>query len=58
MTIPQKRRPTLWPPRTILSDWDDKRLARVHKETEDQWINDFMKRLNRAVEDMVRGKMR
>ena len=56
MTIPQKRRPALWPPRTILSDWDDKRLARVHRETEDQWINDFMKRLNRAVEDMVRRK--
>jgi hypothetical protein len=56
MTIPQKRRPTRRPPRTILSDWDDERLARVHKETADQWINDFIKRLNRAVQDMVRKK--
>lgn len=50
MTIPQKLPPTLWPPKTILSDWDDERLARVLIETEDQWINDFIKRLNHAVD--------
>ena len=56
MTTPQKLPPTLWPPKTILSDWDDERLARVLIETEDQWINDFIRRLNHAVEDMVRKK--
>ena len=56
MTIPQKLPSTLWPPKTVLSDWDDERLARMLKETEDPWVNDFIKRLNQAVEDLVRKK--
>ena len=59
MTTPQKQPPTLWPPntvKTILSDdKDDERLARAF-EAEDRWVNDFIKRLGFAVEDIVRKK--
>ena len=59
MTIPQKQPPALWSPntsRTILSDdEDDERLARAF-EAEDHWGNDFIKRLNYAIEDIVHKK--
>ena len=59
MTIPQKQPPTLWPPnttRTILShDEDDERLARAF-EVEDRWVDEFIKRLNYAIEDTVHKK--
>jgi len=58
MTIPEKVPPRLWPAatiKTILSDEDDERLARAF-ETESQSIDDFIKRLNYAVQDIVRNK--
>ena len=59
MTIPQKQPPALWSPntsRTILSDdEDDERLARAF-EAEDHWGNDFIKRLNYTIEDIVRKR--
>ena len=59
MTIPQKQPPALWSPntsRTILSDdEDDERLARAF-EAEDNSVNDFIKRLDCAIEDIVRKK--
>jgi hypothetical protein len=59
MTIPQKQPPTLWSPnitRTLLSDdEDDVRLARAF-EAEENWGNDFIKRLNYAIEDIVHKK--
>lgn len=57
MTIPQKQPPTLWSPniaRTILSDdEEDERLARAFK-VEENWVDDFVKRLNGTIEDIVR----
>lgn len=59
MTIPQKQPPTPWSPnttKTILSDdEDDERLARAF-EAEDNSVNDFIKRLDCAIEDIVRKK--
>jgi hypothetical protein len=59
MTIPQKQPPTLWFPnttRTILSDdEEDERLARAF-EAEENWVSDFIKRLNGTIEDIVRKK--
>ena len=59
MTIPQKQPPTPWPPntiRTILSDdEDDVRLARA-LAAEENWVNDFIKRLNGTIEDIVHKK--
>lgn len=59
MTTPQKRPPTFWSPnttKTILSnDEEDERLARAF-EAEDLWINDFIKRLNYTIENIVRKK--
>ena len=59
MTILQKQPPTLWSPnitKTILSDdEDDERLARAF-EAEDNSVNDFIKRLDCAIEDIVRKK--
>ncbi len=59
MTIPQKQPPTLWSPntaRTILSDDEqDERLARAFA-AEENWVDDFIKRLNGTIEDIVRKK--
>jgi hypothetical protein len=59
MTTPQKQPPTLWSPnttKTILSDDEDhERLARAF-EAEDHSANDFIKRLNYAIEHIVRKK--
>jgi hypothetical protein len=59
MTIPQKQPPTVWSPntaRTILSDdEDDERLARAF-EAEENWVDDFIKRFNYTIEDIVHKK--
>lgn len=52
MTTPEKRSPTLWPPPRIFKDYEQ--LERALKETEDQWLEDFIKRLNYKVEDIDR----
>jgi hypothetical protein len=56
MTTPQKQPPTRWLPnttKTVLSDdEDDERLARAF-EVEDRWVDDFIKRLNYAIEHIV-----
>jgi len=59
MIIPEKLPPTLWPPpKTISSDEDYERLDRALEDLvkEDQWINDFIKRLTYTIEDIVRKK--
>jgi hypothetical protein len=50
--------PALRPPQVISSDEDYERLDRVLGDLmkEDQWIDDFMKRLNCTIEDIVRKK--
>jgi hypothetical protein len=48
--------PPLRLPETISSN-DHKQLDRALKEIEkDEWINDFVKRLNYTIEDIVRKK--
>ena len=58
MIIPETPPAALWPPKTISSDKDYERLDRALKDLmkEDQWIDDFIKRLNTTIEDMVRKK--
>jgi hypothetical protein len=51
MTGPAKQLPSA---KTILSDSDDARSNRALKEVEDQWINDFIKRLNYTIDDIGR----
>jgi hypothetical protein len=56
---PETRPPTLWPPKTTSSDKDDcEQLDRALNDLirEDLWINDFIKRLNYTIGDMVRKK--
>jgi hypothetical protein len=56
MISPETPRPTLLPPKTILSD-EDERLDRALEDlVENQWVNDFVKRLNYTIEDIVRKK--
>jgi hypothetical protein len=58
MILPETPRQTLWPPKTISSDEDCARLDRALEDLtkEKQWVDDFIKRLNYTVEDMVRKK--
>jgi hypothetical protein len=58
MIIPETPPPTLWPPKTMSSDNDPERLDRALGDImkEDQWIEDFIKRLNTTIEDIVRKK--
>ena len=59
MIIPERQPPTLWPPdKTISSDEDYARLTRELGDLvkEDQWIGDFIKRLNYTIADIVRKK--
>jgi hypothetical protein len=58
MIIPPTPPPTLWPPKTISSDKDYEQLDRALKDLlkEDQWVNDFIKRLNYTIEDIRRKK--
>ena len=56
MIIPGTQSPTLWTPKAISSGKDYELLDRALKETEDQWVNDFIKRLNYRIEDIRRKK--
>ena len=56
MTTPQTRLPTPRPAKTIMSDWDDERLARALQDADRIWIDEFIKRLNYAVADINRKK--
>ena len=59
MIIPEVLPPTLRPPpQTISGDEDYERLDRALEDLvkEDQWINDFIKRLTYTIEDIVRKK--
>jgi hypothetical protein len=49
---------TLWPPKTISSDEDCERLDPALEKIikENQWVEDFVKRLNYTIEDIVRKK--
>jgi hypothetical protein len=48
--------PPLWPPKTIPGDEDYERLAALREFSDDQWVCDFIKRLNYTIEDIVRKK--
>ena len=49
--------PPLGPPKTIPSDEDYERLAAALREfSDDQWVCDFIKRLNYTIEDIARKK--
>jgi hypothetical protein len=56
MTIPEKSPLTPWPPALILSDRSCQQSGRALDESEDQWVNDFIKRLDCAIEDIDRNK--
>jgi hypothetical protein len=58
MTIPIRLPPTRWSPATITCDEDCERLDRALEalEMEDQWINSFIKRLNRTLEEIGQSK--
>jgi hypothetical protein len=58
MILPEPLRPTLRPPKTISSDEDCARLDRATEDLikENQWVDDFIKRLNCTIEDIVRKK--
>jgi hypothetical protein len=53
MIIPETPRPTPWPAKTTSSDKDYERLDRALDDLikQDQWIDDFIKRLNTTFED-------
>jgi hypothetical protein len=57
MILPEAPR-TLWPPKTISSDEDCERRDRAREDLieENRWIDDFVKRLNYTIEDIVRKK--
>jgi hypothetical protein len=55
MTIPEKRSLTPWPPAPISSDRNCQQSSALD-ESEDQWVNDFIKRLDCAIEDINRNK--
>jgi hypothetical protein len=51
--------PPLWPPKTIPSDEDYERLAAALGDfSEDQRVNDFIKRLNYLIEIIRPQKMK
>jgi hypothetical protein len=58
MILPHTPPSTLRTPETISSDKDHGQLDRALNDLmkEDQWINDFIKRLNYTVADIVRKK--
>jgi len=57
MIAPERRPPTPWSPNTISSDEHYERLDRALREfSDDQWVCDFIKRLNCTIEDIVRKK--
>ena len=58
MIIPQNTAPMLWSPRTAAGHQGHELLDRAldELEQEDQWVNDFIERLNDAVEEIGRKK--
>ena len=58
MILQETPPPTLRPPKTLSSDDDCERLDRALEELikENQWVDDFIKRLNYTIEDIVRKK--
>jgi hypothetical protein len=58
MILPETPRPTLWPPKTLSSDEDGERLDRALEDLikENQWVDDFIERLNYTIEDIIRKK--
>jgi hypothetical protein len=58
MILPETPPPTLRPPKTLSSDDDGERLDRALEDLikENQWVDDFIKRLNYTIEDVVRKK--
>lgn len=52
MTRPERL--TLLPANATLADTDDRQLECARGETEDPWIDDFIRRLNCAIEDVTR----
>jgi hypothetical protein len=58
MIIPQDTAPMLWSPRTAPGHQGDEMRDRAldELENEDQWVNDFIERLNYAIEDIGREK--
>jgi hypothetical protein len=54
MTNPEKLPPTLGPARRIFKDYEQ--LERALQETEEQWTEEFIKRLSYAVADMGNQK--
>ena len=54
MTIPEKLPPTLSPATRIFKD--DAPPERALEETDEQWTEEFIKRLNHAVQDTVDQK--
>ena len=58
MILPETAPPTLRLPKTLSSDEDCERLDRALEDLmkENQWVDDFIKRLNHTIEDIVRKK--
>ena len=54
MTDPEKCAPALLSPAPILGDKDHQPSDHVLDASEDQWVNDFIRRLHRAVADIDR----
>jgi hypothetical protein len=58
MMIPETPPQTLWAAQAISNDRDDELLERALGDfmKQDQWIDDFIKRLNYTLEDIIRKK--
>jgi hypothetical protein len=58
MMTPETPPQPLWPAKAISNDRDDELLERALSDfmKQDQWIDDFIKRLNDTIEDIVRKK--
>jgi hypothetical protein len=56
MTMPENRALTPWPSAPIPGDRNCQPSDCVLDESEDQWVNDFIKRLDCAIADIDRNK--
>jgi hypothetical protein len=58
MITPETQRPTLRLPKTLSLDEDCEQMDRALEDItkENQWVDDFIKRLNHTIEDIVRKK--
>jgi hypothetical protein len=56
MITPETPPPARWPLQAISNEQDDELLKRALGDLmqQDQWIDDFIKRLNHTIEDIVR----